>query len=128
MDKTKILADLEDMNSEELIHELRETRRRTVDFITYQQKMYIELQNRAVEEKKKPEAVAEVSPAESEVQHTAEPVEGNQLEAEANVSVEELLISEEELTGVVENAVSSHEEFQQLVEHMVNMQVSFHLD
>ena len=62
MDKQKIISDLQEMNTDDLINELTEARRRTVDFINYQQQMYIELQNKAVEIRENPQPVKEPEP------------------------------------------------------------------
>ncbi len=88
MEKEEILLDLSAMESDELIHELHESRRRAIDFMNYQQQMYIELQNKAVEVKT---AETEAIP-EPKAEAIPEPVEEPEVDTQTE-DVQELLIS-----------------------------------
>ncbi|MCH2205622.1 MAG: hypothetical protein MK132_07115 [Lentisphaerales bacterium] len=115
--KDEIVKVLHEMDSETLVKELREARRKTIEIILFQHNQIADLNNRLIGVKSEPSAPKEVeaketTEAESEI---AEPIVEEPLVADPEPVTEvpepePLIISQEELSALVKEAKDTHED------------------
>ncbi|MCM8534290.1 MAG: hypothetical protein NE330_24210, partial [Lentisphaeraceae bacterium] len=105
-DKEKIIDALNAMDSETLVKELREARRKTIDIILFQNNQLEEIKAKNIELKKRPEVVPEAAPVEAKAPAKEAPVK----EPKPEVVEEPIKVESEELTKMVTKAKETHKE------------------
>ena len=114
MNTEELLEKMKEMDTESLIHELRESRRRAIDFMDAQQGFLIELRSRPpVEEKSEAAPELETPPVEEKSEAAPSPSE-----------VEDFFISQDDLDNIIEEASNK----EQATEKAVDITSSFEQD